>query len=250
MRHRLGTTLAVLLLVLTTHGTASAQPKGEAASPEEVRQIVTFLFQPGRSAEALAIYERQLKPIYENLPDLRRFRAYREIESPEPLDLVVVSSYLGMAGMDAANDGLRRAPASGPGALELYGRLSGMTQHHHDQFIEMVPALSDSGVAPAPLTVFEYTRIAPGQRAAFEAQMRQVVRPFEQQHRSYLWSEYGRVLLSDGWDVVRIFGIRNLGDWHAYQRILRAMPQADLWDATIAARKTIILRQDSRLSVR
>jgi hypothetical protein len=125
-----------------------------------------------------------------------------------------------------------------------------MAQHHHDQFIEMVPALSDSGFTPAPLTVFEYIRIAPGQRAAFESQMRQVVRPFEQQHRPYLWAEYGRVLLSDGWDVVRIFGIRNLGDWHAYQRVLRAMPQADQWDATIAARKTIILRQDSRLSVR
>jgi hypothetical protein len=217
---------------------------------DDVRQIVTFLFQPGRSAEALAIYERQLKPIYENLPDMRRFRAYREVESPEPLDLVVVSSYNGMAGMDAANDGLRRAPASGPGALALYGQLSNMAQHHHDQFIEMVPALSDSGFAPAPLTVFEYTRIAPGQRAAFETLMRQTVRPFEQQDRPYLWAEYGRVLLSDSWDVVRIFGIRNLGDWHAYQRILRAMPSANRWDATIAARKTIILRQDSRLSVR
>lgn len=250
MLHRLGTTLAVLLLVLIPHGTVSAQRPRVSAPQDDVRQIVTFLFQPGRAAEALAIYERQLQPIYENLTELRRFRAYREVESPEPLDLVVVSSYNGMAGMDAANEGLRRAPASGPGALELYGRLSSMTQHHHDQFIEMVPALSDSGFAPAPLTVFEYTRIAPGQRAAFETHMRQVVRPFEQQNRSYLWSEYGRVLVGDGWDVVRIFGIRTLGDWHSYQRVLRSLPQADAWDATIAARKTIILRQDSRLSVR
>ena len=68
----------------------------------EVRQIVTFQFAPGRMAEALAIYRDQLRPIYEGIPALLRFRGYSEAESPEPLDLIVVSSYRGMAGMDLA----------------------------------------------------------------------------------------------------------------------------------------------------
>jgi hypothetical protein len=248
-RHLLAMASAALLCGVSGPA-AGAQRRGVPAAPGEVRQLVTFLFQPGRSTDAFTIYEQQLKPIYESVPALRRFRAYREAESPEPLDLVVISSYDGMAGMDAANEALRRPPASGPGAFALYGQLSGMTQTHHDQFIEMVPAFSDAATSPAPLIVFEYLRIAPGKRAMFAHLMLNAVRPFETRNRLYRWSEYGRVLVGDGWDVVRIFGVRNLGDWHSYHLRMRTMPQGSDWDATIAARKTIIMRQDDRLSVR
>jgi hypothetical protein len=79
----------------------------------DVRQIVTFLWQPGASETAASIFERALKPIYISIPSLKKFRAYREVESPEPLDLVVVSTYDSMAGMDAANAALRTPNAAG-----------------------------------------------------------------------------------------------------------------------------------------
>ena len=49
-----------------------------------------------------------------------RFRGYRETESPEPLELIVVSTYRGMAGMDAFHDAVQKSGASLGG---LYGRI-------------------------------------------------------------------------------------------------------------------------------
>jgi hypothetical protein len=222
----------------------------EVARAPEVRQIVTFLFQPGRSGDASAIYERQLRPIYTDVPTLRSFRAYREAESPEPLDLVVVSSYNGMAGMDSANAALRKPSASGQSAFALYGVLSAMTQTHHDQFVEMLPSVSDSARSTASLTVFEYIRVAPGMHTEFENRLRTLVRVSEKDARLYDWSETGRVLVGDGWDYVRIFGVQSLADWHRYQRYSHGAAMRAHVATTVAARKTIILRPDARLSVR
>ena len=237
------TLTAALLAPLSAQYTA-------ATTGGEVRQIVTFHFQPGRSADAFTIYEKQLKPIYSEVAPLRRFRGYREAESPEPLDLVVVSSYDGMAGMDAANEALRRPNATGQSALTLYGVLSGMTQSHHDQFVEMLPALSDSVTAAADLTVFEYIRVVPGAQQRFPTLLFTFIRPFERERGLYAWSESGRMLVSDGWDFVRIYGIRSLGEWQRYRERMRNSPRGAELDAMISARKTIILRRDARLSVR
>jgi len=226
----------------------SVAQTGGAASG--VRQIVTFRFAPGRTAEALAIYERQLKPIYLDVAPLLRFRGYREVESPEPLDLVVVSSYDGMAGMDAANGALRRPHASGRSAFALYGALSDLSQSHHDQFVEMEPAWSDAVADGGTLTVFEYLRLVPGTQAAFDQLLRTGVRPFERTQRLHAWSESGRVLVGDGWDIVRIFGIGSLGDWQRYRQRMREAPFAAALDGMVASRKTIILRVDAGLSVR
>jgi hypothetical protein len=221
-----------------------------ATAGGEVRQIVTFHFQPGRSADAFTIYENQLKPIYAGIAPLKRFRGYREAESPEPLDLVVVSSYDGMAGMDAANEALRRPNATGQSAFALYGVLSGMTQSHHDQFVEMLPALSDSVTDAVDLTVFEYIRVAPGAQLRFPTLLITFVRPFERERGLYAWSESGRMLVSDGWDFVRIYGIRSLGEWQRYRERMRNSPHGQEMDAMISARRTIILKRDARLSVR
>jgi hypothetical protein len=220
------------------------------APTAEVRQIVTFLFQPGRGSEAVTIYEQQLKPIYAGITPLRRFRAYREAESPEPLDLVVISTYDGMAGMDSANAALRRPGPNGKSAFALYGTLSAMTQTHHDQFVEMIPVLSDSASVESPLTVFEYVRLTAGAQAAWETMLWTSVRPFERRLGLYQWSEAGRMLVSDGWDYVRIFGIRSLGDWHRYQQQVRGAAFSQELRGLVAARKTLILRGDARLSVR
>ena len=248
---RIRTAIVVLsgALALSAGAPASAQ-KTAATTGGEVRQMVTFQFQPGRSADAFTIYEKQLTPIYAEVAPLRRFRGYREAESPEPLDLVVVSSYDGMAGMDAANEALRRPTATGQSALALYGVLSGMTQSHHDQFVEMLPALSDSVTDAADLTVFEYIRVAPGAQQRFPTLLFTFIRPFERERGLYTWSESGRMLVSDGWDFVRIYGMRSLGDWQRYRERMRNSSRGAELDAMISARKTIILRRDARLSVR
>jgi hypothetical protein len=238
--------------ILVALWVAALPTSGSAKQPvraPEVRQIVTFLFQPGRSVDANAIYEKQLRPIYTEVSSLRSFRAYHEAESPEPLDLVVVSSYNGMAGMDSANAALRKPSATGQSAFALYGTLSAMTQTHHDQFIEMLPSVSDSASSTA-LTVFEYIRVAPGMQTDFESRLRTLIRISEKDARLYDWSETGRVLVGDGWDYVRIFGIGSLADWHRYQRYINGTTMRSQFAATVAARKTIILRLDAKLSVR
>ncbi len=131
---------------------------------------------------------------------LARFRGYRETERSEPLDLVVVSSYRGMAGMDLANEALRRPSASGQSALWLYGTLTEMTVAHHDQFVEIIPRL----------TVFEDLRLAPGAEEGFQPLLARQVRRFEQNRKLVQWSETGRMLVRDGWDYLRIFNIRSL----------------------------------------
>ncbi len=240
---------ALVAALLTVTAPLPALAQAPMAS-SDVRQIVTFRFAAGRTGEAVAIYEQQLKPIYLDVPPLLRFRAYRETESPEPLDLVIVSNYSGMAGMDAANAMLRRPHSSGRSALALYGALSAMSETHHDQFVEMEPGWSDTLVAGERLTVFEYLRLAPGAQSEFGRLLRSTVRPYESALRLYEWSESGRMLVSDGWDIVRIFGIGSLGDWQRYRERMREAPFAGEFDRLISARKTIILRQDSSLSVR
>ena len=242
-------TLAALIAAATLSAVPlAAQAGGDA--PGEVRQIVTFLFQPGRTADAVAIYERQLRPIYEDVTPLLRFRAYREAESPEPLDLVVVSSYRGMAGMDAANAALRTPHRTGGSAFALYGTLAAMTQSHHDQFVEMLPADGGTPDDSAGITVFEYLRVPVTQQRTFVSRMQTRIRT-ERTLGLFRWSEFGRMLVSDGWDFVRISHMRSLADWQRYSTHDRQ--RADLsgdGEVEPTARKTIILRQDARLSVR
>ena len=107
----------------------------------DVRQIVTFQFVPGMTDSATAVYRRELLPAYRADTAMRRFRAYAEAESPEPLDLIVISHFDGMAGMDASNATLRTLKPGGRSVFQWYGVLSGITQRHHDQFVEMLPAL-------------------------------------------------------------------------------------------------------------
>ncbi len=91
----------------------------------EVRQVVTFRFLPGKSADAIGIFRAEAIPLYQANEPMLRFRAYREVESPEPLDLVVVSSFRGLAGMDGSNRVLaEEAARRGTRVGEIYGRIS------------------------------------------------------------------------------------------------------------------------------
>lgn len=240
MTDRVRLAVAAALLVA---GAAIAEAQER---PAEVRQIVTFLWQPGQADAADRIYRDDLRPIYEGIPSLLRFRGYHEVESPEPLDLIVVSTYRGMAGMDSANQALRRPGPAGRPALSFYGALSALAQHHHDQFAEMIAPLSDSATTGERLVVFEYLRLAPGAGSAFERRLAREVRSRERREGVLLWSETGRMLVSDGWDYVRIHGIRSLGDWQRY----RDLAAARRLDPLVAARKAVLVMTAPDLGVR
>jgi hypothetical protein len=230
------------MIVLFTGSWLSAQP-----ARSDVRQIVTFLLVPGSSERVTSIYRDQLRPIYRDVTALRRLRVYREVESSEPLDLIVMSHYDGMVGMDSANGALRRPHTSGFSAFALYGEISRVTQSHHDQFVEMRPLLGDSAMSSGTLTVFEYVRLTPGSDRRFEEAVRRELRPREQRSGASLGSETGRLLVSDGWDYLRLHAIRSLGDW---QRLLAARAGATTTHRLVAARKVIIVRADTTMGVR
>lgn len=238
-----------LLLLAALSAVANGAAAQSRTSTGEVRQLVTFLWQPGKAEDAEALYRTQLVSIYAATPALRRFRAWREAESPEPLDLMVVSSYAGMAGMDSANAQIRARSGAGPSVPAIYGMLSSMSQHHTDQFIEMLPAVSDAQTDAGELTVFEFLRIVPGGQTRFSTLLATAVRPWERMAGLTLWSETGRTLVSDGWDFVRIYGISALGDWHTYRTRMRESSAGSALEPLIAARKTMILRRARQLSV-
>lgn len=221
----------------------------DAAEVPEVRQFVTFKFEPGMTSKAVSIFADALLPVYRDASALLRFRGYHEAESPEPLDLIVVSSFKGMAGMDALNAQLAGARPAGPSVRQIYGQIADMSASHHDQFVEMI---GDLAVAKAPsrLQVFESVRIVPGGRGDFERLLASTVVPWERGLASIKTSETGRFLISDGWDYLRILGIDSLADDYAYISATRTQAFGARLDGLVVARKRIVVREDPALSVR
>ena len=203
---------------------APLPPIQDVEDVPEVRQLVTFKFSPGKSGDAIALFRDEALPLYEETPPMLRFRGFREAESPEPLDLIVVSTFRGMAGMDASNRTLReRAEKANTSMGELYGRIGALTEHHRDEFIEIDPDLSWGSTDTAPLVVLVSLRIAPGKSASFETLVRDHLVPWEKELGSGITgSNGGPFLLSVGWDYMRIIGISTLGDWHRYVRERRS----------------------------
>ena len=226
---------------------------GQPAESREVRQLVTFRWLPGQSRAARDIYRRQLTPIYREIEAMRHVRAFAEVESPEPLDLMVVTHYADLAAMDRANLELMRPVAERPPVPMIYDRLANMSLGHHDQFVEV---LSPPAFAPAPdgtLDVLEFVRVEPGFADSFEQQVLSTVHGWEQQDDMrdiVLRSETARFLVADGWDYLRTYAIRNLAAWQAYAAARGRHPAAIAVNRMVAARKTLILREIDELRVR
>jgi hypothetical protein len=240
MRSRLFVACAVVPLILT------AQP-----APREVRQLVTFRFAPGRAADALAIYERELVTIYRGLPAMQRFRVYRESESPVPLDAIAMTSFAGMSGMDSVNAQLSRARTSaGRPAVTLYGEISALTDAHHDEFVAMASDQRRGTVTDSVRYVaFEYRKLAPSPIAGRAGRPRFVGCGAETGTTPFRWCEIGAFLMSDGWDELAIYGLESLDAWqrvHAAIDVSLRAPGA----RSVTSRRVIIMRTDHRLSVR
>jgi hypothetical protein len=220
-------------------------------SASEVRQIVSFRFLPGKTAEAIQVFRDEARPLYQASSPMLRFRAYREVESPEPLDLVVVSSFRGMEGMDASNRSLaEEAARRGTGISDIYGKIAAWSDGHRDEFVEIDPRFSWGDVDGAELAVLLRQRLAPGRRSDYEKLLRERIAPWEKEHRLASGSESGPFLLSNGFDFFRILGISNLGDWQRYLEELRRAPFAGEIERWIAGSTEVILAPVRELSVR
>ncbi len=83
------------------------------------------------------------------------FRAFREVESPVSLDLIVVIAFRGIAGMDLSNARLRElASESGTGIDAVYGRIGALSSGPTDQFVQMLPSLGSGDPSSNRLTAF------------------------------------------------------------------------------------------------
>ena len=236
--------LAPWLLWLTI-----AQP---AQDLPEVRQLVTFKFSPGKTEEAVALFEERAIPLYQGTPSMLRFRGFRETESPQPLDLVVVSTFRGLAGMDASNRELRERAAREHTSLgAIYGSIGALSEHHRDELVEIDPEISWGTTDTSPLLVIVSTRIVPGKREELEALVRDHVVSWEKAlGESITGAEGGPFLLSDGRDYVRFIGISSLGDWHRYVRERREQSFATRLESVVVASKEIIVAPIPGLAVR
>lgn len=204
--------------LLWTAATTPAAAQTPAAG--EVRQLVTFTLLPGRYAEVIRLYTERAVPLYEANEHMASFRVFREAESPFPLDLMVVSGFQGMAGMDRSNRELRRLAAAAETSIGgLYGEISALSSGHTDEFVEMLPQLGSGDPTGSPLTAFIWVELLPGAEADYEALVRDELVPLEVSlGRS---SATGRFLVSDGWHYLRAVGLGSLADYQSYRAALR-----------------------------
>jgi hypothetical protein len=225
--------------------------RSRTQEPPEVRQLVTFDFLPGREADAIRLFENAALPLYQNDRSLLRFRAYREVESPEPLDLVAVSSFQGMAGMDDSNRTLaEESQKIGTTLGEVYGRIGALTQAHRDEFVEIDPSLSWGELDQARLLVLVSIRPVPGSLEGYETLLREEVIPWERKSGLLAGSETGVYLLSDGFRILRMIGIDHLDGWHRYRTESRRTATGRKADQMTAEEREIILAPVPELSLR
>jgi hypothetical protein len=238
-------TLVVLASIVVPVADLAAQEPVDS----EVRQIVTFSFLPGKSAEVLAVFRDQAIPLYEDNEPMLSFRGYREVESPIPLDLIVVSAFAGMAGMDESNAALSRLAAEAGSSMgAIYGGISALSSGHTDQFVEMLPGLGTGDASSRRLTAFVWYRIVPGQAYAFENALEAAIVPREK--AAGVASATGRFLVSDGWDYLRFLAFDSLADYQDYWERIGAEAGYARIDGLTAERREVIVAPVSELSVR
>ena len=224
---------------------APASLAAQAARPGEVRQLVTFRFLPGRSAEATRVFAEQAVPLYERNAAMRSFRGLREVESPVPLDLVVISSFDGMAGMDASNEALRAlAVSAGSSIGAIYGGIAALSQGHTDEFVSMLPELGGGDPVAERLVALVRYRAVPGAEARLEGALREVA---AWERARGVPASTGRFLVSDGWTHLRVLGFPSLG---AYQAYVDAVRERGYLTGVVALRREVILAPVPELAVR
>lgn len=235
-------------LVLLGPGLAGVPTAAQTPVAGEVRQLVTFSFLPGAAGDAMEAYREQAIPLYRRNEAMLSFRGFREVESPIALDLIVVSSFVGMSGMDASNEALRGlATEAGTSIGAIYGGLAAMSTGHTDQFVEMLPTLGRGDPSATRLTALVWIRVPPGESRAFEDALGALLASDDPQAPP---SATGRFLVSDGWDYLQFVGFESLGDFQEYRTSLDRSPAGRRLAGLTAERRDVIVANVPVLSVR
>jgi hypothetical protein len=236
-----------LVAALLTLGPSTLHAQAPVAS--EVRQIVTFSLLPGAASEVIDLYRSEALPLYEADDAMLSLRVFREVESPVPLDLIVVRGFKGMASMDRSNEALRAlAERAGTSMGAIYGRMSALSTGHTDQFVEMLPQLGAGDPSSTRLTALVWYQVIPGGHRTFEGGIEASVAPWEAS--AGIPSATGRFLVSDGWHYFRLLGFDSLG---AYQRYWSEVEERAGYSRLIeltAARREVIVASIPELSIR
>lgn len=253
LRLRAGITGVVLAATaLTAMHPAVLRSQEVDAAETEVIQLVTFHFAPGGTAEAIRLFRDRALPLYVQNPDMLEFRAYREVESPSPLSLVVVSRFRGMAGMDRSNDALRALAAdAGTSIGEIYGGISAVSVGHTDEFVEIELGSALASMDNSHLVVLEYLEAMGPSRDdgtsmnGFGAPLDQVLPVGVAGIEGGL---AGPMVIADGWGLFRMYGAASLGAVHtaSQQSIMRKAGNA----GAVTRRKRVVLARVAELSVR
>ena len=179
---------------------------------------------------------------------MRSFRGLREVESPVPLDLVVVSSFDGMAGMDRSNAELRSlAGEAGTSIGAIYGAIGAESVAHDDQFVAMLPELGQGDPTAERLVALVWYRTLPGAQSRFERALEDLV---EWESSNDIAASTGRFLLSDGWTHLRFIGFESLEAYQSYWEGVAGEAGLGRLDEMTAHRRQVVLAPVADLSVR
>ncbi|MBT8403363.1 MAG: hypothetical protein KJP18_05870 [Gemmatimonadetes bacterium] len=229
----------VLLLSVAIPSVSSDGVEAQTPVEGELRQFVSFTFQPGRMGDAVTLYREEVVPLYEQDSHLLSFRAFREAESPVPVELVVVRAFRGMAGMDASGGDLRAAAErAGTSVGALYGRIAAFSTGHIDEFVAMVPEWGSGDPTASRLTAFVRLRLVPGLRQEAEAALAELA-TWEREHGIAVAA--GRFILSDGWEVMRLVGFGDLAEYEEWLRATAETPAGAVLRAATVERSTALL---------
>ena len=241
--------LPVVTLVLAFAIPGISAQRASLETLAEVRQLVTFRFSSRGIFGPPTI--APIVELYRQTPAVRRVRGYREAESPEPFDLILMTSYRGLEGFDRARQDLSgQRTRSGMTLAGAYQRIEQTTEWHRDHFIEMIGDLDHQTTTPPEFFVFEWIRLVPAARRAYELLLDTTVLPWEKNQTFLQSTETGRVFIGEGWDYLRILGFTSMAGYQDYLGAWRHHPEADALALHVTDKKVFVVREDEGLRVR
>ncbi len=236
----------VIASILFCLSTTSSKAQNDTSI---VWQLVTFNILPGEYSNVIDLYQQQAVPLFTENEEMLRFRGFREVESPVPFGLMVLTEMNGLGGMDAANIRLRAIAAEQNISVgNLYGRISDLTAGHTDEFVQLIPEWKIEDPFTSKYQVFISYDIVAGKSADFRRFVHEQLIPAEKELG--LPSSGGQYLISDGWQYLRVFGIESLKEFGDYVELLHSKDLDNVLDRFVDKKRVVIKGVLPNLSVR
>ncbi len=239
----------VLLLAIFLFMYGESSSVAQETDTPLVWQLVTFDVLPGEYQTMIQLYEDEALPLYRENEAMLRFRGFREVESPVPFGLMVLTEMHGMVGMDESNNRLRAIAAEQNVSVgSLYGRISALSAGHTDEFVALIPFWKTGDPFEAKYQVFISFNVVPGKASAFELLVSKQLIPVEKELG--VSTNGGTYLIADRWQYLRVFGINSLKRLGDYLQMLKSSDFAPKLDELIDDRRIVVKGILPGLSVR